>query len=144
MPVEFKRPGLEAEFRKLHPAVRSVVVELHAWLEGNSMPGVIITEALRDAATMANYYGADWRGRKWSWHLVGRAVDIRNRHWDPVQRTQIVKYLETNWPDAEVLMHDVVGDHLHFAYPAPGSRLKRLKRWAMRRRQARAARGRDA
>jgi len=132
MTIEFKRDHLRWEFdQQIHPAVRAIVRELDAHLGAKGWPGVTITHAWRSLASMADIYGRDWRARGlWSWHLVGRAVDIRNRDWSPEQREEITAWLEDHWPDAEVLMHDIGrGNHLHLGVPAPGSRLRRLRRW---------------
>lgn len=129
--VRFISDHHASTFEGLHPAIRAVAVELEHYVGGDLM----ITGTIRTAAKMAEIYGANWKARgKFSWHLVGRAVDIRNRDWSPERRVLITAWLKANWPDAEILMHDIGrGDHLHLAIPEPRSRLRRLRRWVTRR-----------
>ena len=137
--MRFKSASLESQFRlRLHPAVRAIARELDAYLEARGWHEVVVTHALRTEAQMAKIYGEGWRRKgKWSWHLVGRAVDIRNRHWTPRQRRDIMAFLRYGWPDAEVIMHDIGrGDHLHIAVPPPRARIKRLRRFLTRLRGA--------
>lgn len=136
--MKFKTKRLESEFLLVASACRAVVRELDAWLRLKGWEGVTVTHARRTEGQMAMIYGRDWKRRGlWSWHLTGHAVDIRNRVWTPSQRKDIVKFLRKNWPEAEVLMHDIGrGDHLHIAIPPPRSRWRRLKRWFTRRRKA--------
>ena len=136
--IKFKRPELEWEFdNQLHPAARGLILELDRFCSRAGYGDLVLTEVWRSEAVMTRYYGEGWEDSKWSWHLVGRAVDIRNKNWTTAQRHAIELWLKKNWPDGEILMHDIGrGDHLHVAIPGPYSRLRRLKRWAMRRKNA--------
>ena len=54
--------------------------------------------------------------KKFSWHLARCAVDLRNRHYTPVQLQQVMEFLQRDrkHPLWEILNHDVGrGDHLH-------------------------------
>lgn len=130
--IKFKHAELVTEFFELlHPSVRAIVVELARFVDHKGWAPVTLTQVSRSEETMAEYYGPNWKKKgKFSWHLVNRAVDIRNRDWSPEQRKVIEAWLKTNWPGAEVLMHDIGrGNHLHVANPRPWSAIKRLRRY---------------
>lgn len=134
--IAFKGQNLEWAFDvQLHPAVRGLVTELDRFVTRMKYAPLVVTAVCRSPEEMAAIYGRDWRGKgRWSWHLVNRAVDLRNRDWTDAQRHAIETWLKKQWPDAEILMHDIGrGDHLHVAIPGPRSRLRRLRRWVTRR-----------
>jgi len=139
MTIYFKLPELVWEFDvQLHPAARGTVTELARMMERQWHLPLTVTAVCRSPAEMASIYGRDWRERgRWSWHLVNRAVDLRNRDWTDPQKADIELWLQRTFPDAEIIMHNIGrGDHLHVAMPAPASRLRRLQRYIMRARAA--------
>ncbi len=56
-----------------------------------------------------------WARRRFSWHLVGQAVDIRSRHYSERQAEQVLEFLMKRCPapEWELLKHDVAGPHIH-------------------------------
>ena len=133
--MRFALGHLDEEFERVHPAVRAVVCELDQYLDENDLAPVVVTHALRSESSMAAIYGEDWKMKgRFSWHLVGRAVDIRNRDWTEDEIEKVVAWLTENWPHAEVISHDIGhGNHLHLGIPAPRSAIRRLRRWLTRR-----------
>ena len=132
--MNFAHPHLEEEWSRLHPAVRAIAHELNEYLGEEGMELGTITHAIRSEASMAAIYGLDWKKKgRFSWHLVKRAVDIRNRDWSEDELERVVAWLKKNWPGAEVISHDIGhGNHLHLAVPAPRSAIRRLRRWLTR------------
>lgn len=56
-----------------------------------------------------------WARRRFSWHMVGQAVDIRSRHYSERQTEQVMEFLmkRCQAPEWELLKHDVTGPHIH-------------------------------
>lgn len=134
--MRYKSSALEMEFLAgLHPLVKAHLIALDEWSVSQGIPEVVITHVLRTKEDMEIMY---WKRihrqanpaiseslaramarRKFSWHLVGCAADIRNRHYLPAQRKQVMYYLRklTGGPNPskyELLEHDIGrGDHIH-------------------------------
>lgn len=58
-----------------------------------------------------------WARGRFSWHMVGQAVDMRARHYTQTQLDSVVEFLAKRCkaPDWELLEHDIAGPHLHLA-----------------------------
>lgn len=57
-----------------------------------------------------------WARERFSWHKIGAAADLRNKHYTPAQLAAVMAHLRTGraGPDWEILSHDVhSGSHLH-------------------------------
>ena len=132
--MNFKSEHLETEFDHLHPELRRLVSELDQWSAEHRFPAPIVTHALRSLDDQERIYApiyADNTGlpverckslarQRFSWHLVGCAVDLRNAHYSDDERRAVMGFVHNhiepcpgNW---EVLAHDIGrGDHLHLA-----------------------------
>jgi hypothetical protein len=60
---------------------------------------------------------------RFSWHLAGRAADIRSSHYTKKQLNDVVKKLHRiafnfgySLDEYELLVHDVTAPHIHFAF----------------------------
>lgn len=137
--MKFKTAALQVEFDGLHPEVRRGVSDLDKWSVANGIPEVVVTHVFRTKAFQEETYWpaiakrlaaenpkrpvgeieAEARAearKKFSWHLVHCAIDIRNRHYSPDQRRRVMGFLQRGRaaPIWEVLEHDVGrGDHIH-------------------------------
>lgn len=132
--MRFKSAALDMEFHGgLHPAVKDIVKDLDDWSKEQGLPSVVITHVLRTREDMEVLYwkrihrqanppisealARSMARRKFSWHLVGCAVDIRNNHYLPGQRKAVMAKLRTLAKPAhkfELLEHDIGrGDHIH-------------------------------
>lgn len=130
--MKFLKPELEMEFGALHPSTRGLAEDLDAWSLENGVPEVVVTHVLRTADDSERLYlpmylklgytpeEARRRARaRFSWHLVGCAVDLRNSHYTAVQRKQVMQYLRQHCPSGtcELLEHDIGrGNHIHLAF----------------------------
>ncbi len=130
--MKFKNPALEMEFvAGLHPEVKAVMTDLDEWCQANGYPEVFVTHVLRTRADQEVIYwqmiknqnpglsAADARKRaraKFSWHLGGCAIDIRNKSYTKLQLANVMAHLKlgkapSRW---ECLSHDVGnGEHIH-------------------------------
>lgn len=126
----FKGAAMLQESKQLHPDVKFALLDLDDFCKAKGYPEIVVTMVLRTAAQQEEIY---WRQiansmhlseiearklarKKFSWHKVGCAADIRNRHYTKEQRGQIMLHLlegRTKGP-WEILEHDVGrGDHIH-------------------------------
>jgi hypothetical protein len=128
--VKFKTAALEFEFDGVHPGVAATLHALDEYSEAMGLPEVVVTDVLRTPAQQEAIY---WRAlqkagnlteeearsaarKKFSWHLVAAAVDLRNTHYSRAQLEEAVAFLKKgrSAPMWEVLSHDVgQGHHLH-------------------------------
>jgi hypothetical protein len=112
----YKNPGLESELTVCHPTLRTVLKELDVWLQSKDWPGITLTHVLRTPAEQKAIYDGT---EPFSWHMVGAAVDFRNRVYNSKQLTAIIDWLikrvgRKHW---EILSHDVGrGNHFHLAF----------------------------
>lgn len=128
--MKFLTPKLEAEFAQLHPDVRFSIIDLDDWSAASGLPEVVITHVNRTEEQQEAIYwkqiqkaeglrekeAREKARKKFSWHRVRCAVDLRNKHYTKQQRGQVVLRLmqgRTKGP-WEILEHDVGrGDHIH-------------------------------
>jgi hypothetical protein len=116
MTVRFKdeSPALAAEFLQvLHPDARRVVLELAAWSRKRGLPDPVVTCVVRDPSSNAAVGGVPN-----SWHLAGCAVDLRDKHYSPDERADVVSWLErrcTIGPFELVTHTHGNATHLHLA-----------------------------
>ncbi len=66
----------------------------------------------------------DWARQKFSWHMVGQAVDLRSRHYTEKQMQHVMDFLTKRCPKPawELLAHDVTAEHVHIAFKSPEKR----------------------
>ncbi len=152
--MKFKTPVLELEFTAgLHPRVKAKIEDLDAWCQANHYPEVTLTHILRTKDEQIDIYWTSIQkanpgmtiqaarnaaAKKFSWHLVGCAVDIRNTVYTLQQLVNIQAHLKlrTKPGEWEVLNHDVGrGEHLHcglkdvsWRNTYPGYEVKPIKR----------------
>lgn len=131
---------LSKEFEKLQPELKRIVALLDAWLISHNLPCVTVTHVLRTPRQQEDIY---WRliqesekcsektaraiaRGKFTWHLVGCAVDIRNKSYTKSQIDQILYFLSTIDVDTfSFLSHDVRrGSHFHLQIKDKNWRLK--------------------
>lgn len=57
----------------------------------------------------------DWARRRFSWHMVGCAVDLRIRHYSMSEFRHVMEFLgkRCTGPEWELLSHDVTAPHIH-------------------------------
>jgi hypothetical protein len=131
--MKFKNPSLEMEFvAGLHPEVKAVIVELDEWCQNNGYPEVFVTHVLRtredqeviywksikdSSATLSEKEARKKARGKFSWHLGGCAIDIRNKSYTSLQLANVMAHLKLGRAPHryEILSHDVGnGEHIHF------------------------------
>jgi hypothetical protein len=58
-----------------------------------------------------------WAFKRFSWHLIGCAVDIRSKHYELAHLSAVMEYLRERCPkpEWELIEHDVSGPHVHIA-----------------------------
>jgi hypothetical protein len=68
----------------------------------------------------------EWARRRFSWHLVGCAVDLRSRHYSMSQLARVMKFLRKRClgPSWLVLAHDVTAPHIHIQLSRPEKRVE--------------------
>lgn len=128
--MKFKTPELEDEFRILHPEVPPVLWDLDRWSDEEGLPEVVVTHVVRTPEQQAEFYWQDFQRRlgleekearnlaskKFSWHSVRCAVDIRNSHYTHEQLLAVLQHLKPlcRSPMWELLSHDIGrGEHIH-------------------------------
>jgi predicted alpha/beta hydrolase len=58
-----------------------------------------------------------WARGKFTWHMVGCAVDLRSRHYRASQLVEVIEFLQKRlapYPH-ELLAHDITAPHVHLA-----------------------------
>jgi hypothetical protein len=58
-----------------------------------------------------------WARGKFTWHMVGCAVDLRSRHYKASQLVEVIEFLQKRlapYPH-ELLAHDITAPHIHVA-----------------------------
>ena len=132
--MNFKAPHLEVEFDHLHPELRALLLELDQWSGEHKFAAVLVAHALRTLDDQERIYLPIYQEntglpperaralarQRFSWHLVGCAVDIRNSHYSEDERRTVVSWLrgrvEPVAGDWELLEHDIGrGEHIHIA-----------------------------
>lgn len=97
-----------------------------------------IKEEIRNWAS--NELGiAMWALKRWTWHRISHAVDLRNSHYSMAQLTKVVgwmgariRQLEDMSPGRQwsFLVHDIGrGGHMHLEYKNRAAQAEFLKRW---------------
>ncbi len=68
-----------------------------------------------ELSTLSREDVMSWARRRFSWHMVGQAVDMRSRHYSERQAEMVLEFLmkRCHAPAWEVLKHDVTGPHIH-------------------------------
>lgn len=137
----FKHYWLSQQFSLVHPKVREIAEELDRFLQTQGLQDMVITHVYRTAEEQEKFYwesvqktlhcteeiAKETARKKFSWHRVYCAIDIRNSTYDKATREKILKFLKTGRADSswEILMHDVGrGDHFHVGYRDFGWRRK--------------------
>lgn len=66
----------------------------------------------------------DWARRRFSWHRVGQAVDMRSRQYAQSQIDRVMAFLRKRCqgPAFELLEHDITAPHIHVAFRRPEKR----------------------
>lgn len=130
--MKFKKPELELEFvAGIHPQLQAKIKDLDEWCLANGYPEVTLTHVLRTKDDQIDIYwlsiqkanpgmtvqaARNAAAKKFSWHLVGCAVDIRNTVYTTTQLVNINAHLKLKTKPGvwEILNHDVGrGEHLH-------------------------------
>jgi hypothetical protein len=143
--MKFKFPYLQTQLYSVHGDVRNALDKLDGWSMKKGFRELVITHVLRTPAEMEDIYWASIQERtgvgevearlrareKFSWHLVGCAVDFRNTEYSKEQLEEVMAYLRAGRyiPMWEILSHDVGrGAHGHIGRKDFTWRsLKRLK-----------------
>lgn len=128
--MKFKAPTLAEEFERIHPELRRALTGFDAWSHAKGFPEVVVTHVMRTPTFQESTYWqklaketglaeAEARAlarRKFSWHLIGCAADLRNTHYSEEQLDDAMAWFAANCtePLFEVKRHDVGrGDHIH-------------------------------
>lgn len=129
--MKYKSPILEQEYKALHPQLRTVMEQLETFSAENGLPEPVATHIRRTRKGQEDIY---WRSvlaanpsmteaqartaasKRFSWHLVNCAIDLRDYIYTKQQVTKLLAWLRQRCPAPtfEVLYHDVGrGQHLH-------------------------------
>jgi hypothetical protein len=68
----------------------------------------------------------DWARRRFSWHLVNCAIDMRVKHYSETEADQVMEFIHKRCPAPkfEVLKHDVTAPHIHLGVRRPEKRIE--------------------
>lgn len=136
--MQFKYPQLQAEYKKIDQRTQNALQELDNFSQANALPEPIIThvhrtlqqseeiywkvelvEAKSKGATITEAEARTRARKRFSFHMVDTACDLRDYIYTPTQLTLVLSCLRAGRQDGnwEVLGHDVgSGHHLHIAY----------------------------
>ena len=141
--MRFKYPHLAAEYDVIHPRVKLATKDMEDYCFRHKLEEPMATHIQRTKKQQIEIYwkgiqkerkcseakAKELAGKKWTWHFVLCAIDLRDYIYTKKQVQDIVSFLKTKYclvrenpadqrlDGYEILFHDVgAGTHFHIGY----------------------------
>lgn len=115
--MKFTKPELAHQFGvRLHHKTRELLKEFDRWATAQNLPETVVTAISRDPSF---YEEHSLKPKKFSWHFVDCAADVRNRHYSPAQLQAVEAWFREKCRSSEwelVMTVHGTGPHIHVAW----------------------------